>query len=486
MESKERGGFGTFLRLLILVVLLVVGYQMWTARLGNNPPITGGTSSGSPAPAVPPSPVGAPPIPTVQSTVPQGGQVRLAEPREISASVYAGMLKTIHELMTQGNEVEAEAKLAALPPKAFGDQRIRHYTALLWNNLGVIKSQARGAAAGVSAFKSARSLDPENPTAHVNLVHAYWELKDPALTLEFLERTIALAPNDALPHLALADMLYNKDDLAGAVLHLDHATQRATQNPELHSYLELVTAKVKQAAKAEQKFSSRVSSHFTVKFDGNEDYDVWHRVLDILEDAYRDIGQKIGYYPSKPITVVLYTKAAFPSATGSPAWADGLFDPMLGRIQIPTQGALTNQSWLSRVLRHEFVHALLHERVGGELGMVPTWLNEGLAMQLAGDPWPDIDQLVTGEVTLIPLTRLEGNWLGLPASAATVAYLEGNAATLYLIDRFGMEKVREILSQLANKQPIAAAIQDRLFISYDEFQRRWVDSLNEKMKIGRS
>ena len=118
--------------------------------------------------------------------------------------------------------------------------------------------------------------------------------------------------------------------------------------------------------------------------------------------------------------------------------------------------------------------------------MVPTWLNEGLAMQLAGDPWPDIDQLVTGEVTLIPLTRLEGNWLGLPASAATVAYLEGNAATLYLIDRFGMEKVREILSQLANKQPIAAAIQDRLFISYDEFQRRWVDSLNEKMKIGKS
>ena len=185
MESKERGGFGTFLRLLILVVLLVVGYQMWTARLGNKPPITGGTSSGSPAPAVPPSPGGAPPIPTVQSTAPQGRQVRPEGPGDLSASVHASLLKSIHDMIKRGNEAEAEAKLAALPPEALQDERIRHYTALLWNNLGVIKSQARGAAAGVSAFKTARSLDPENPTAHLNLVHAYWELKDPALTLEF-------------------------------------------------------------------------------------------------------------------------------------------------------------------------------------------------------------------------------------------------------------------------------------------------------------
>lgn len=486
MLSKERGGFGTFLRLLILVVLLVVGYQLWTARLGNKPPVTGGTSSGPPASSAPPSLGGAPPTPTVQPIVPQGGQVRLAQPGDLSASEHANLLKSIHEMIEQGNEVGAEAKLAALPSAALRDQRIRHSSALLWNNLGVIKSQARGAAAGMSAFKTALSLDPEDPTVHLNLAHAYWELKDPALTLEFLERTIALAPNDALPHLALADMLYNKDDLAGAVTHLDHATQRASQNPELHSFLELVTAKVKQAAKAEQKFSSRLSSHFTVKFDGNEDYDVWHRVLDILEDAYRDIGQKFSYYPSKPITVVLYTKAAFHSATDSPAWADGLFDPILGRIQIPTQGALTNHPWLTRVLRHEFVHALLHERVGGELGMVPTWLNEGLAMQLAGDPWPEMTQLVQGEVPLIPLSRLEGNWLGLPASAASAAYLEGSSATLYLIDRFGMEKVREIIGLLVAGKPIAASIQDRLFISYDEFQRRWVKSLNEKMKIGRS
>ena len=64
---------------------------------------------------------------------------------------------------------------------------------------------------------------------------------------------------------------------------------------------------------------------------------------------------------------------------------------------------------------------------------------------------------------------------------ALVAYLEGNSATVYLIDRFSMEKVRELVSVLAGGQAIAAAMQDRLFFPYEEFQRRWIDHLNEKI-----
>lgn len=233
---------------------------------------------------------------------------------------------------------------------------------------------------------------------------------------------------------------------------------------------------------SEQPLIYRDSSHFQVKFDGGEDYEIWSRVLEILEDAYRDIGQQLGYYPSKPIVVVLVTKETFHGASKGPAWSDGLFDPFAGRIKIPTQGALTDHAWLTRVLRHEYVHALLHDRMGGRVGAIPTWLNEGVAMQLAGDPPPDISDLVRGEVQLVPLTFLEGPWGGFSQKLATVAYLEGNSATVYLIDRFGMHKLRELITMLAAGQPIATAMQDRLFFPYDEFQRRWVDHLNEKLK----
>lgn len=118
---------------------------------------------------------------------------------------------------------------------------------------------------------------------------------------------------------------------------------------------------------------------------------------------------------------------------------------------------------------------------------MPQWLNEGLAMQLAGgEPWPDLDRVLRGEVTLVPLNRLEGGWVGFPSDLATVAYLEGNSATAYLIERYGMGKVQDIIESLAGHQPMAAAIQDRLFISYDEFQQRWSENINEKIRAGKS
>jgi hypothetical protein len=219
-----------------------------------------------------------------------------------------------------------------------------------------------------------------------------------------------------------------------------------------------------------------------VKFDGETDQTTWAAVFEILEEAYREIGQKFGHFPSKPIVVVLHAKSTFQSATGSPVWADGLFDPVLGRIQVPAQDALADRAWLTRVLRHEFVHALLHDQLGTADSAVPTWLNEGLAMELSGDRWSDLDQIMKQEFTLIPLPALEGGWGGLSADAATVAYMEANSAVHYLIDRFGMHRMQGLLAHLRARQALSAAMQSQLSLSYEQFQSRWMNQLQEHGK----
>jgi hypothetical protein len=302
--------------------------------------------------------------------------------------------------------------------------------------------------------------------------------------------TIRLAPTSKLSTtlysstLDSIQLLVEQGNLAEAEAKFRALPQEALSTPGTLQLAKLIDQAKRNAG--EHRLIRRDSSHFQVKFEGGEDLEIWGRVLEILEEAYRDIGQQLGYYPSKPIVVVLITKETFHNASGGPAWSDGLFDPFAGRIKIPTQGALTNHAWLTRVLRHEYVHALLHDRVGGRVGAIPTWLNEGLAMQLAGDPPPDISEIVRGEIQLVPLSFLEGPWGGFSQKLATVAYLEGNSATVYLIDRFTMEKVRELLTVIAGGQPIAGAMQDRLFFPYDEFQRRWIDHLNEKLKAGKT
>lgn len=410
---------------------------------------------------------------------PEPKLTRVIDPSVVPESKDHELLAAIRDEIEKGNTKQAENKLADLPASLTSGGKTRPYVAVLWNNLGIQLEKTGGTAASVYAFKKATTLDAKNPTIQMNLAHAYWELRDPAMTREFLERLVALAPNEPFPHLALADYLQERDQLREAARHLDQASERAANDPTAQSYLRSVTAKVRRTEKVEERLTSRDSAHFTVKFDGEADQATWAAVLDILEEAYREIGQKFGHFPSKPIVVVLHAKASFQSATGSPAWADGLFDPTLGRIQVPVQDAMVDRAWLTRVLRHEFVHALLHDHMGAAGGAIPTWLNEGLAMQLSGDRWSDIDQLAKQEITLIPLPALEGAWGGLPNDVASVAYLEANSAVHYLIERYGMHRMNELLSHLKTRQTLPAAMQSQLSISYEQFQSRWKDHLEE-------
>ena len=401
-------------------------------------------------------------------------QLRLIDAGGVSESKHHGRLEAIREEIEKGNLKAAEAQLIGLPDAVQADSQTQPYAAILWNNLGIEQEKLDGTRGSLKSFKKAASLDPKNPVIQMNLAHAYWEQRDPAMNQDFLERLIGLAPREPFPHVALADWLQEHGRLAEAARHLDQAAERSVDDPSTQSYLRAVTAKIQRTDQMDSRLTSREGAHFTVKYDGDSDQDSWTIVLEILEEAYREVGQKFGHFPSKPIVVVLHPQAVFQTNTGSPAWADGLFDPVLGRIHLPTQGALTDRAWLKRVLRHEYVHALLHDQQGLNPNALPTWLNEGLAMQLSSDHWPDIEQLRRQELSMIPLTTLEGTWGELSSEAASVAYLEADSATRYLINRYGMHEVQQLLARLKKKQSLSTAIQAQLSLSYDQFQSRWM------------
>ncbi len=494
--AARRRDLGNAIALLGVILLCFVGYHAWVKPeipLPENPPAKVSTENNEDEGEEPSEENASPPItkenanprplPVPDGTpLPTAPSAKVVENEVLPETDHSEQLKKINHLIKDQHGAEAEAMLGELAPEITSNPELSLYIATLWNNLGVLKTKLRGPEAGISAYKKGLSLNPKGPALNLNLAHAYWETHDPALTKTYLEDLTKLVPDDPFPHLALADLLYGEDDLIAATGHLEMATQRAKADPGLKAYLDMVTAKIKGEEKIERQLSTRKSSHFVVKFDGTEDYQIWEEVLRILENSYREIGQALGYFPKEPIHVVLMTKEHFQSDSGTPAWADALFDPVLGRIKIPTQGALTEKAWLTKVLRHEYVHALLHERMGIEASRVPRWLNEGLAMQLAGDPWPDLDQMTReGKIKIIPLQLLEGWWGQLPVEAATVAYLEANSATKYLIERYGMDKVRAILSRLKAGDTIAGAIHDKLMISYDSFQKRWKENLLQKL-----
>ena len=517
---KYRRDISSTLKLLALGLILFLGYQVWLKPTYFTPAV--------PPPSAPePAPSSSFILPEFQEhpqwDVPPSRLVDLGSPPNQA-------LGAIREELDRGNYTEVERRLKQLSPKSIAQVASRLYIAGLWNNLGIQQEKFGGTSLSVKAFKQSILWDAKNSIAHLNLTQAYWELRDPAMTPQFLETVIRLAPQDPFPHLALADLLIATGQADQATAHVDQARPRAERDPNHHSYLQRLTAKLetlepvqvatRDAARppqatpapitqspnpqptqrpapalepARQSGTSEVarpqapppapaqsdSAHFTVQFDGPPDQASWTRMRAILEYAHDELSQKLGRNPSKPITVVLHTNQKFTGTAGSPVWADSLFDRAEGTIHIPTQGALEDLALFSRIARHECVHALLFEQAKGSSAKVPHWIVEGLALQLAEDPWPDLEEAEHKTSALIPLNTLQGDWKPLSSDTAPKAYLEARSATQLLVDSYGLQGVQQVMKLMQAGQSLDAAMQQKLSVSYEQFRKQWEQAMNQ-------
>jgi tetratricopeptide (TPR) repeat protein len=517
---KHRRDISSTLTLLALAIILFIGYQAWLKPTYLRPGPASRQSSEPP----PSQPTPSFTLPETQEYPPWDiPQTRLIDP----GGAPTDALGLIRDEVEKGNYREAERRLMALSHQGPKKVKAKRYVAALWNNLGVQQEKFGGSALSVKAFKKAVAADPSNPLAYMNLTQAYWELRDPAMTPRFLNTVIRLNPTDPFPHLALAELLLENGDTSSAKVHLDLARLQSQYDAHLRSYRDKLVAQagtgnsgphqavalapssnstVKDirpvssppqdrkpppstpsanpplsalAIREEQTprpFTPRDTSHFVVQFDGPDDQATWVRIRAMLEYAYEEIPTKFGHVPARPIKVVLHTEQKFSGPVGLPNWADTLFDRGSGSIHIPTQGALEDLALFSRVLRHQFVHALFHEQAKNGGTSLPTWLVEGLVIYLTEDPWPDMEESRQKNPPFPPLASLHGSWTQLPSTSLSTAYLTASVATQHLIDRYSIYTVRQLMNVLMSGQPLEAAMQQKLSVSYEQFQRQWTES----------
>jgi tetratricopeptide (TPR) repeat protein len=126
------------------------------------------------------------------------------------------------------------------------------------------------------------------------------------------------------------------------------------------SELEAFHARLLREKQAHLNFISESTKHFKIEYDGYEHGGISRTVIGMLEDAYSTIGRDLDYYPSEPITVILYTNHDFHDVTQSPGWVGGFFDKRDGKIRVPVRGAVGKEALLRIILFHEYVHALIY------------------------------------------------------------------------------------------------------------------------------
>ncbi len=318
-------------------------------------------------------------------------------------------------------------------------------------------------------FREAAALDPDDYPAQVGLATASYKLRDLRAAKEALQMALQIRPRDRFTLQFLGEIAYQEDAVDEAIRYWEAALKEAPGDTILIQLLK----KARREAKTSREFRQEAEARFVVKFDGQENSETYRDVLGILEEAYREVGQGLEWHPRREVYVLLYSRKQFRDITRVPSWAGALFD---GKIRMPVQGYKPGRDYakLERILRHEYVHAVIHDLAGGP--RVPVWLNEGLAQHFEPRTATKDPQALAKEIhrrgLLPPLRALEGSFGRLDSRMAAIAYDLSAAAVAYAVERYGLYRLRGVLDEVAKGRPFPDAFRDQV-VPLEEFERRW-------------
>lgn len=264
-----------------------------------------------------------------------------------------------------------------------------------------------------------------------------------AEAVALFEQCVAAIPHEGVFRQNLAEGLarwgaeeWDRGGTAGqesGLAHMKRAAELAPDREDIQKRL----AQMLALAQSEEGLWTESSGHFDLSYDGSRD-DLSFRtteIFDVLEGAYLDFTEQFGIDPvaggRARLRVVLYKRDGFHGATGIGHWAGGLYD---GSIRVPLEDLGRERNQLRRVLRHELVHAFVHEAGGRE---VPGWLNEGLA-QLLEDQDPATQgrslDAARKKIAGAPLVGLESLVGSLGAAGDDAAIQRAYAQSLLFLD----------------------------------------------------
>ncbi len=207
--------------------------------------------------------------------------------------------------------------------------------------------------------------------------------------------------------------------------------------------------------------------------------------VELLERLDRDLRRKLSEIESalgtdltSPVRVDLtLTREEFNRLTRGrvPHWAGGVAYPERWRVVIKAPLFFGQGVPLKVLAAHEVAHLLIHKAAG--YNHLPRWMDEGLAQVLAGESRHGslrrISRAAAGD-RLMGLPRVD-MVLGFSAPEADLAYAEARSAVARLVNQFGWEGVRRILTGVRQDLEFSDAFHKATGVEYEAWQVEWIE-----------
>ena len=216
-----------------------------------------------------------------------------------------------------------------------------------------------------------------------------------------------------------------------------------------------------------KNFVTREQDGFILRMTKQDEQIYADRALELLHDAREKLGTKYGMKFDKPVLVEFFpSQQDFAIRTFGHLGGQGMLGVCTGTvITMNRPGGLEARrtNWES-TLWHEFCHVVT---LGVTKNKMPRWLSEGISVYEEGLRDPTLGMKMNAEFrkmtlddeTLTPVAEMSHAFLDADSGEKLLfAYFESAQAVEHLISKYGIEKFRGILRDLANGMRINDAI----------------------------
>jgi hypothetical protein len=132
---------------------------------------------------------------------------------------------------------------------------------------------------------------------------------------------------------------------------------------------------------------------------------------------------------------------------------------------------------------HELAHIYIADKMVDQL--IPVWLNEGIAMYLSGKTISWGESIILGNSILagniVALDKID-SLLSFGYLKAKVAYLEALLAVQYLIENYGEETVRNIITSLQHENSLDTVFIKNIGLDIVDFEYEWYAYLKKRYR----
>lgn len=198
-------------------------------------------------------------------------------------------------------------------------------------------------------------------------------------------------------------------------------------------------------------------------------------LLSAAEDGLKFNETKSGLTANIPIGLYIYadTKDMKDAILYEPSWTGGLAFPDHDIVIIGI--SQSELDWGRDAIVHELTHVLVGHFTFSCLGVVPTWLNEGLAVYSEGEldqgSQNQLDQAIHDN-SLLTVRSLSAGFSEV-ASKAMLSYSQSYSIVKFLIETYGQDKMTALLISLRDGSTIDDALINTYGFGVEGLEDEW-------------